>query len=43
MEESLYGTALQNQEEYHLGKEEEGNNPFDVFVAQGRYYKGIPQ
>ena len=33
MEESLYGTALQNQEEYHLAKDEEGANPFDVFAA----------
>jgi len=33
MEESLYGRALQTQEEYLLAKDKEGSNPFEVFVA----------
>ena len=43
MQESLYGTALQNQEEYHLAKDEEGTNPFDVFIAVTDTEVSIPK
>jgi len=42
MEESLYGTALRNQEEYHLAKDE-GSNPFDAFVALTDTEVSIPK
>jgi len=42
MEESLYGIAFRNQEEYHLEKEE-GSNPFDVFLALTDNEVSIPK
>jgi len=42
MEESLYGIAFRNQEEYHLAKEE-GTNPFDVFLALTDNEVSIPK
>jgi len=42
MEESLYGTAHQNQEEYHLAKDG-ASNPFDAFVALTDTEVSIPE
>lgn len=42
MQESLYGTALYNQEEFHLEKDE-GVNPFDVFAALTDTDVSIPE